>query len=448
MLGCRHIYLTHILQFGVSALAKTLKEASVTTRNARKTLPEGVHWRGIDPEVHLGYRKGVRGGVWLVRWRNGPGYKQSKLGTADDEIVSGTLDYNAAVKAAREAVEQERIEAKAAADGPILTVQLAVEKYNAMRDERDSRRAGRKVRSDASTRLGRYVIGAAARGKQDAVPPAPLADIALHKLSEPNLKDWRAGLPDTLKSSTLDRLGGDLKAALNNAYEANRDRLDPRLPDIIKNGLRFETYGDDADPVARENQILSDADLARLLNAAREIDAEGDWEGDLFRMIMVLAATGARFSQVARMQVKDCQRREGRLMVPRSRKGQGDKSDLIKFPVGDDVLDELVIAVNGRQANDPLLERWRHGQAPGGVAWHRTERGRWLSGSEMSRAWQAIRDRAGLPNAIPYALRHTSIVNRIKANLPIRLVAALHDTSVVMIEKHYSRWVVVGLGDV
>ena len=135
-------------------------------------------------------------------------------------------------------------------------------------------------------------------------------------------------------------------------------------------------------------------------------------------------------------------------MVPRSRKGQGDKSDLIKFPVGDDVLDELVIAVNGRQANDPLLERWRHGQAPGGVAWHRTERGRWLSGSEMSRAWQAIRDRAGLPNAIPYALRHTSIVNRIKANLPIRLVAALHDTSVVMIEKHYSRWIVDGLEDV
>jgi hypothetical protein len=31
--------------------------------------------------------------------------------------------------------------------------------------------------------------------------------------------------------------------------------------------------------------------------------------------------------------------------------------------------------------------------------------------------------------------------------LPIRLVAALHDTSVVMIERHYSRWIVDGLDD-
>jgi hypothetical protein len=53
--------------------------------------------------------------------------------------------------------------------------------------------------------------------------------------------------------------------------------------------------------------------------------------------------------------------------------------------------------------------------------------------------------RTGLPEVIPYALRHSSIVRGIRANLPIRLVAALHDTSVQMIEKHYSRWIVDGL---
>jgi hypothetical protein len=41
-----------------------------------------------------------------------------------------------------------------------------------------------------------------------------------------------------------------------------------------------------------------------------------------------------------------------------------------------------------------------------------------------------------------YALRHSSIVRGLKANLPIRLVAALHDTSVEMIEKHYSAFIV------
>jgi hypothetical protein len=38
-----------------------------------------------------------------------------------------------------------------------------------------------------------------------------------------------------------------------------------------------------------------------------------------------------------------------------------------------------------------------------------------------------------------YALRHTSIVRQLLANVPIRIVAVNHDTSVGMIEKNYSR---------
>lgn len=52
-----------------------------------------------------------------------------------------------------------------------------------------------------------------------------------------------------------------------------------------------------------------------------------------------------------------------------------------------------------------------------------------------------------MPELIPYALRHSSIVRGIRANLPIRLVAALHDTSVEMIERHYAKWIVDGLDD-
>jgi len=52
-----------------------------------------------------------------------------------------------------------------------------------------------------------------------------------------------------------------------------------------------------------------------------------------------------------------------------------------------------------------------------------------------------------MPDLIPYALRHSSIVRGIRQGLPIRLVAALHDTSVQMIEKHYARWITDGLED-
>ena len=37
-----------------------------------------------------------------------------------------------------------------------------------------------------------------------------------------------------------------------------------------------------------------------------------------------------------------------------------------------------------------------------------------------------------------YALRHSSIVRRLLLNQPIRVVAALHDTSVTQIERNYS----------
>ena len=40
-----------------------------------------------------------------------------------------------------------------------------------------------------------------------------------------------------------------------------------------------------------------------------------------------------------------------------------------------------------------------------------------------------------------YCLRHSSIVRMLLRNVPIRLVASLHNTSVAMIEKHYSRYI-------
>jgi hypothetical protein len=53
----------------------------------------------------------------------------------------------------------------------------------------------------------------------------------------------------------------------------------------------------------------------------------------------------------------------------------------------------------------------------------------------------------GIDWAVPYSLRHSSIVRGIREGLPIRLDAALHDTSVEMIERHYSRWITEGLDE-
>jgi integrase len=427
-------------------MAKTLTESPLTTRNARSNLPKGLHWRSLDREVHLGYRKGVRGGQWLVRWRAGKGYRQAPLGPADDVLKAGTLAYEAAAKAAREHVEKARADAAAEAAGPVVTVGAAIERYVASRDARDSRRAGRAKRSDAASRLSRHIVGRPASGKRKAVAAAPIAALPLHSLTEKDLAHWRDALPESLKSTTKRRLMNDLKAALNSAYSVDRERLPPTLPGAIKHALRTIAHDDEAESAARDNQILTDAKIARVLKAAREIDAEEEWDGDLFRMVLVLAATGARFSQAARLRVRDFQAKEGRLLIPVSRKGRGGaKAHSITVPVGLDIVAALAPIAARRPKDAPLLERWRHVQKPGGVEWRKDRRGAWQSSAEIVRPWQAIRERAGLPEAVAYALRHSSIVRGLRANLPIRLVAALHDTSSAMIERHYSRWVTQGL---
>ncbi|CDX39216.1 Integrase family protein [Mesorhizobium sp. ORS 3359] len=435
-------------------MAKTLKEAAITTASARSKLPAGEYARRLDADAAVWYRRGKRGGVWFARWRNhgaGANYLQAPVGPANDvndKPTDGLLTFAQAEAQARQIVAKARREAKAAASGPLLTVRLAVESYIAERDARHSRRKGRTVRSDAGQRLRRYVLGQDKRGKQEAVPESALASVALHALKESDLLEWRKGLPGELKGSTGQRLINDLKAALNGSYAAHRERLDPTLPAIIKHGLKAEkTDTDEAAPLARDNQILSASQVGAIIAAARAIDSEQNWDGDLFRLVVVLAATGARLSQITRMKVGDVQRGQSRLMVPSSRKGRGGKIASVPVPVGKDVMDALLPATTGRGNDEILLERWRSKQLAGSIGWERAGRGPWQYASELQRPWHDIRKRAGLPAVIPYGLRHSSIVRGIRANLPIRLVAALHDTSVPMIERHYGRWVADGLED-
>jgi integrase len=379
--------------------------------------------------------------VWLVRWRNhgdGANYLQAPLGTADDAISEGNLDFAAALRTARAFVEQLRRKAAAEANGPVPTVRSVVEAYMAVRNERESRRRGQPVRSHATRNLTRSVLGQPKRGEQHpAVAPARLADIALSDLTEADLTAWRNGLPSTQKAATKARTVNNLRAALNAAYAAHRRHLDPSFPAIVKYALKPEDV-EDPDPIARENQILTDAQVARLISTARDLDA------DVFRLVVVLAATGARLSQVVRIRVGDVQREKGRIMVPPSRKGKGaNKRTDIPVPVGKDVIDALQPAMTRRAAGELLLQKQTFRRT--GIVWQRDGRGAWRHPTELSTHWKVIRERSGLPDVIPYALRHSSIVRGLRANLPIRLVAALHDTSVLQIERHYAKWVAEGL---
>ncbi len=185
------------------------------------------------------------------------------------------------------------------------TVRGAVADYVALRKARSAR--GR----DAELRLTHHVLS------------APLAEVPLTSLSEGDLSRWRSGLQrggraaganaPALANSTLARLLNDLRAALRAA--ARKGRLPADVVTAITEGLRAPASPNRARPP----QILTDAEVNRLLQAAR---AQDDDFGD---MVLMLATTGCRFDQAARTVVADLQQELRRSMVPTAFKGSGTK---------------------------------------------------------------------------------------------------------------------------
>lgn len=412
-------------------MANVVKHVDLSTREARSRLEKRKkpHWQPIDNgALHLGYFKGERGGSWIGRRYTSEGrYKEKTLGVADDQREADAvkiLTYRQARKAAeiweREAAETSRLEQL----GPPLTVRKVVEEYHAARAK-----AGL---PDSSYRLTKHLL------------THPVADTLLVELKSTDLAAWLAGLAEgerPLKPATGARTATDLKAALNAARLAHPEQLrdGPAFQLMVRDGLKPRKA---KAPVARRPQILSDDKLKAVDAASIEVDAEGGWEGDLRMMLAVLAATGTRFSQAARITVGDVQQAERRIMVPVSHKGKGGKAQShTRCPVPAELIDLLKPALSGRDDDEILLLRPRWKQT-GPATWVKIGRAPWLNASELSRPWDTIREKVGLSaEIVPYALRHSSIVRWLRKGKPVLWVAKLHDTSSEMIDSHYGAYI-------
>jgi integrase len=222
-----------------------------------------------------------------------------------------------------------------------------------------------------------------------------------------------------IRSATIDRINRGLKAALNLTAE-NDERITRRPWKTALKAIGGEEAG-------ARNVILDDADRRTLRGEAyRDSDEFG-------LLIDVLDETGARPSQVVRLTAEDVQadfidrrtgKRQPRLMMPVSRKGSGQKNAR-STPVP--ITPELADRLKGRS----------------GVLLRRTDSTPWLK-VNLAHYFAVAMEGVTFNNAAKvtmYALRHTSIVRQLLAGVPTRVVAALHDTSVVMIERNYSRFI-------
>ena len=173
--------------------------------------------------------------------------------------------------------------------------------------------------------------------------------------------------------------------------------------------------------------VLPDADVLSIVKAAYEVDRA------FGLLVDVLAVTGARLSQAARLTCADLQadRPDPRLMMPSSFKGHGQKKITHRpVPITPVLAAALKKAAGDQPAEAPLLRK------RDGTPWQATS-----TGDHRDLFRRAV-ERAEVGIAVTsYALRHSSIVRALLGGVPVAVVAQQHDTSVREIEAHYAAYI-------
>ena len=376
---------------GWGVMAHRVRSMKLQTRGARLRLPVAKKpmFVKIAPGLSLGYRRNQTTGTWVVRVADGNGANWTKaIGAADDfEETAGTLDF-------WQAQDRARAVARAGQPSGAETVAKALDRYEDDLQTRGSDVANvERVRIHLSDKLAQK-------------------NVAL--LTTSDLRAWRDGLARELAAATVNRTASALRAALNLAADQNERIVSRKSWEV---GLATIPDAERA-----RNVILPETQVRAIIAAAYK-------ESEQFGLLVELAAvTGARVSQLRRLEVQDVQgdRADPRLMMPSSAKGYGKKVMRRPVPIPEALAARLRLTSTGKPGNAALMVK------PSGEPWRRSDHSRLFK--------RAVRCAAGDPSEVTvYALRHTNIVRQILANVPIRIVAVNHDTSVAMLERTYSR---------
>jgi integrase len=386
-------------------MARKVRHSALESRSGRlkfevrrKPYPGPSLARGVS----LLYRRNRTNGTWVVKASDGHGaYWTRRIADADDFAEAdgkAVLTFFQAQDTARRLARGDN----GSGDNAPISVDGALTAYEADLTARSS------------------------NAYNAQWPRVHLTSVLLAKpivvLTSNELQKWRDGLLSKMAPSTVNRLCGCLCAALELAARHDQRIQNKQAWDVGLAGL--------PDTQEARNVILSDEEVRQFVSGAYGLDDQ------LGLLVDALAITGARPSQAVRLRVADLDAHPVRpkLSMPKSAKGGGrnrakKKHERYSVPITVQLAAKLRDAAKGRPDTAPLFlqsDGTAWGDNPG-QTYHR----------QIDKIVTAIgRDPA---EVTIYALRHSSIVRMLLANVPIRLVASLHNTSVQMIERTYSK---------
>jgi integrase len=401
------VYYPTLPHFMAGPMGRRVRDSKLEKREDRKKLKPRAdrepYWRGLREGLHLGYRVGSRGGVWIARFRDGAAYAKRTLGRADDfEDADGrdVLTYDQAQDAAR------RLIGVSGAPPTRATVEDAATAYlKWFRENRKSAKATEAtINAHILPTLGPKRIDELTRAEllawQQAIARAPARKRA--KRGKPPAYRPPPQTDDDLRArrATANRVLNVLRALLNHAVE---HELVP-IPGPWRELKAFK--GADMPKV----RFLTPTEAARLANRAVV---------DLGRLVRGALFTGARFGELAALTVGDVDLPAAQVYIAPSKSGKARHVPLP--PAGLSFFEELV---TGRAAADPVFTR-------SGGTWGKNHHVRDL----IDACAKAKID----PPITFHELRHTYASTLINAGVELPIIAKLlghADTRITM--RHYA----------
>jgi integrase len=384
-------------------MGRLSRDARLETRDARARLKvqHEPYWRQVTPGLFLGYRKGTRGGVWLVR-KSEDGQKIKRtLGAADDYQDANNIDVLNFKQAHRKAVEfaEAKIEDR------------RQDKYTiakAMEDYMDWLSVHGKSADRTRPTVEAHILPAFGAMK--------VCDLTTEKLSawqrqlvEQPIRRRGKLLPvdpeDTeaprKRKASANRIMTVLKAALNHAWKHGKaesrdawERVKPfRAVDVPK------------------ERFLSESECTRLLNAC---------DPDFRELVRAALLTGCRYGELVRMQVQDFIVDAGTVLVREAKSG---KSRYV--PLTDE----------GRE----YFSRWSAGRLRGERLFTREDGQPWGKDHQARRMADACKIAKIEPAVSFHDLRNTYGSLLAMRGVPLQVIAAaLGHADTRMTERHYA----------
>jgi integrase len=396
-------------------MARRVTSTKLDSRTARRSINQGkvTHWSPVSRGRAIGYRRGRRGGAWIARFDAAGRRKEEKLGEADDVLDADgvqILDFEQALDKANKFFHSQLSRATGKTIGP-YTVAAAVEAYLKHLKDREAPDL-----QGATYDFGRNVL-------------PQLGAIEISKLTKEKLTAWREALASRRRlskrkprkndppnespkimtpleirrrKSSTNRTLRRLKAALN--YAVNEEKVSAESA----RAWRISPFPnvDDARP-----NFLSESQQQSFIKAcAREKHFQD----------LVLAAlhTGCRYSELARLRVKDFVAAGPSVFVEKTKAKKTRHIFLDK-----DGTDFFAALVRNRPADDILLVR------ADGTAWAKDD-----VKKPLRRALKA----AGMTGIQFHSLRHSFATRMLTQGVSMQVAAkTLGHVNVHMIEKHY-----------